>query len=72
MNIALIGSGGREHVYVEIGVKKIDNIFCIPGNAGTAKIATNLNINFLNFKLLLKNLKLYKVQLVVVGQRNLW
>ena len=69
MNIALIGSGGREHALCRKlkESKKIDNIFCIPGNAGTAKIATNLNINFLNFKLLLKNLKLYKVQLVVVG-----
>ena len=69
MNIALIGSGGREHALCRklMVSKKINNVFCIPGNAGTAKIATNLNINFLNFKLLLKNLKYHKIRLVVVG-----
>ena len=69
MNIALIGSGGREHALCTKlqESKKINKIFCIPGNAGTAKISTNLDINFLNFKLLLKTLKKYKIQLVIVG-----
>ena len=69
MNIALIGSGGREHALCrKLKVsKEISNIFCIPGNAGTAKISKNLNIDFLNFKLLLKTLKIYKIQLVIVG-----
>ena len=69
MNIALIGSGGREDALCRKlkDSKKIKKIFCIPGNAGTAKIATNLDINFLNFKLLLKTLKYFKIQLVVVG-----
>ncbi len=69
MNIALIGSGGREHALCRglLGSKKISKIFCIPGNAGTSKIAVNLNVDFLNFKLLLKTLKLYKIKLVIVG-----
>ena len=69
MNIALIGSGGREDALCRKlkDSKKTNNIFCIPGNAGTAKIATNLDIDFLNFKLLLKTLKYHKIQLVVVG-----
>ena len=69
MNIALIGSGGREDALCRklIESKKISNIFCVPGNAGTAKIATNLDIDFLNFKLLLKTLKNYKIELVIVG-----
>ena len=69
MNIALIGSGGREHALCrKLKVsKEINNIFCIPGNAGTAKISKNLNIDFLNFKLLLKTLKSHKIQLVIVG-----
>ena len=69
MNIALIGSGGREHAIcrklVETGKK--NKIFCIPGNAGTERIATNLNVDFLNFKLLLKTIKFLKIQLVIVG-----
>ena len=69
MNIAIIGSGGREDAICRKlkESKKANNIYCIPGNAGTEKIATNLDINFLNFKLLLKNIKRYKIELVVVG-----
>ena len=44
MNIALIGSGGREHVLCEkIYESKLSkNIVCIPGNAGTSQIAKTL------------------------------
>ncbi|MDC3152232.1 phosphoribosylamine--glycine ligase [Pelagibacteraceae bacterium] len=69
MNIALIGSGGREDALCRKlkNSQEISNIFCIPGNAGTAKIAINLDINFLNFKLLLKTLNYHNVELVIVG-----
>ena len=30
-------------------------IFCIPGNAGTSKIATNIELDFLNFKMIYMN-----------------
>ena len=69
MNIALIGSGGREHALCQ---KMYDSyitnkIYCIPGNAGTASIAKNLNVDFLNFKKLFSVIKLYKIDLVIVG-----
>ena len=69
MNIALIGSGGREHVLCQkIYESKLSkNIICIPGNAGTAKIAKNIDLDFLNFKKLLKTIKSHKIDLVVVG-----
>ena len=69
MNIALIGSGGREHAICQkIYDSNITNkIYCIPGNAGTAKIAKNLEINFLNFKELLSVIKFYNIELVIVG-----
>ena len=69
MNIALIGSGGREHALCEkIHESKLSkNIICIPGNAGTAKIAKNINLDFLNFKKLLKVLKSHNIDLVIVG-----
>ena len=69
MNIALIGSGGREHVLCrKIYESKLSkNIICIPGNAGTSKIAKNIDIDFLNFNKLLNTLKLNKIDLVVVG-----
>ena len=69
MNIALIGSGGREHALCQkIYESKLSNsIICIPGNAGTSKIATNIELDFLNFKKLLKTIKLHKIELVIVG-----
>ena len=59
MNIALIGGGGREHALCKqiIKSKNVNKIYCIPGNAGTEKIAINLNLDFLNFKTLLYSLK---------------
>ena len=69
MNIALIGSGGREHALCEkIYESKLSKkIICIPGNAGTEKIAKNIDLDFLNFKKLLKTIKYHKIDLVVVG-----
>ena len=69
MNIALIGSGGREHALChKMRESKLCNeIICIPGNAGTSRIAKNIDVDFLDFKKLLKTIKTYKVDLVVVG-----
>ncbi len=69
MNIALIGSGGREHAICQkiYESKLTKNIICIPGNGGTEKIAKNIDINFLDFSKLLKILKLHKIDLVVIG-----
>ncbi len=69
MNIALIGSGGREHALCQkIHESKLSKkIICIPGNAGTAKIAKNINLDFLNFPKLLKIIKSNKIDLVIVG-----
>ena len=69
MNIGLIGSGGREHALCQkIYESKLSgNIYCFPGNAGTSKIANNIEIDILNFKKLLKLIKFYKIKLVIVG-----
>ena len=55
MNIALIGSGGREHALcLKLHASKaVNKIVCIPGNAGTSKIALNININILKFRKIL-------------------
>ena len=72
MNIALIGSGGREHALCKkiYDSKLSKNIICIPGNAGTSSLAKNLDIDFLDFKKLLKTINTYKVDLVVVGSEE--
>ena len=69
MNIALIGSGGREHALCQkiYDSPLTQKIFCIPGNAGTSKIAENIEIDILNFEKILKFIKSNKVGLVVVG-----
>ncbi len=69
MNIGLIGSGGREHALCQkiYESKKVNQIFCLPGNAGTSKIAKNLNVNILNFKEILNIIRNYKIDMIVVG-----
>ena len=69
MNIAVIGSGGREHAlcYKLKQSKKVKNLFCIPGNAGTKNFAKNLDIDILNFDILLDIIRKNKIDLVVVG-----
>ena len=69
MNIGLIGSGGREHAICEklLESKLTSKIICFPGNAGTAKIAKNVDIDILNFNLLLRYINFYRIDLVVVG-----
>ena len=69
MNIGLIGSGGREHALCEkiYQSKIVNKIICFPGNAGTAKLATNVNVNILDFGKIKNLIKFYKIDLVVVG-----
>ena len=45
MNIGLIGSGGREHALCKkiFESKLSEKIVCFPGNAGTQKIAQNVD-----------------------------
>ena len=69
MKVGIIGSGGREHSICEI-LKRSNNItdiYCFPGNAGTAKIANNIDINideYDNFKSFILD---KKIDLIIVG-----
>ena len=51
MNVLILGSGGREHAFSIklLESDKINQLFVAPGNAGTHKIATNININPTDF-----------------------
>ena len=59
MNIGLIGSGGREHALCKKIYQSnlVKNIVCFPGNAGTSELATNVDVDILNFKKLYNLLK---------------
>jgi len=67
MKVGIIGSGGREHSICH-ALKKSQNVkelYCFPGNAGTAKIAYNIDIK--EFKDLKNYILSEKIDLVVVG-----
>ena len=69
MNIGIIGSGGREHsICYKINKSKDANkIFCFPGNAGTEKIAKNIDIDISNFKNLHQEVVKNQIELLIVG-----
>ena len=69
MNLAVLGSGGREHAicYKLKQSSKIKKLFCIPGNAGTQKIAKNIKADISNFDKLYQVIKKNKIELVIVG-----
>ena len=69
MNLAVIGSGGREHAicYKLKQSPKIKKLICIPGNAGTQKIAKNIKQDISNFEALYQIIKKQKIDMVVVG-----
>ena len=69
MNLAVIGSGGREHAicYKLKQSPKIEKLICIPGNAGTQKIAENVKVDILNFGNLYQIIKKYNIDLVIIG-----
>ena len=69
MKVGIIGSGGREHAICE-SIKrssKINKIYCFPGNAGTQKIAENIEINLSNFETIKDFIIKNKIDLVIVG-----
>ena len=69
MKIAILGSGGREHA-IALNIcksKKLEKLYCIPGNAGTDLIAQNADIKLNDFNKIYNFLKDKKIDLVIVG-----
>ena len=69
MNILILGSGGREHAYaVKLAESdKVNQLFVLPGNAGTAKIAININKSATDFEAVKKVVLANNIKMVVVG-----
>lgn len=72
MNILLLGSGGREHAlaWKMLQSNQCSKLYVAPGNAGTAAIAINLEINPNNFETVKQNALDLKIDLVVVGPED--
>ena len=69
MKVGIIGSGGREHAICESlkKSKKTKEIFCFPGNAGTEKIAINVDIDTDNFEKLTNFILEKNIDLIIIG-----
>ena len=51
MKVLIVGSGGREHAiaWKVAQSKRVDKIYCAPGNAGIAEYAECVNIGAMEF-----------------------
>lgn len=69
MNILILGSGGREHAFTLklVESSKVNTVFVAPGNAGTAKIATNVAISPTDFEAIKSTVLENEIKMVVVG-----
>jgi phosphoribosylamine--glycine ligase len=69
MKVGIIGSGGREHAICQTlkNSTRVNQIYCFPGNGGTAEIATNIILNLENFNDLKEFIMLNKIDLIIVG-----
>ncbi len=69
MKILVVGSGGREHA-LAWKLKQssgVDQIFCAPGNAGTAELGENVAIPVNDFSALTRFAKENQIGLTVIG-----
>ena len=69
MNILIIGSGAREHAFCWklAQSKNTEKVYVVPGNAGTSKLAINLDFDVSKFKDLKENILKNSIQLIIVG-----
>lgn len=72
MTILLLGSGGREHAlaWKMLQSTQCSRLLVAPGNAGTASIAENVNINPNDFEAVKNLVVTENVEMVVVGPED--
>ncbi|MBT5017940.1 phosphoribosylamine--glycine ligase [bacterium] len=67
--VLVVGQGGREHVlaWKLIQSPLVDEVFCAPGNAGTAADVTNVDISATDIDRLVEFAKGNEIDLTVIG-----
>jgi phosphoribosylamine---glycine ligase len=72
VNILLLGSGGREHAYAYFISQSslLNKLFIAPGNAGTAVVGENVELNPLNFEDVWNFCLEQKIDLLVPGNED--
>ncbi|MEZ4387664.1 MAG: phosphoribosylamine--glycine ligase [Candidatus Krumholzibacteriia bacterium] len=70
--IMVIGSGGREHALVRqlVASPRKPQVFCAPGNPGTAGLATNLDLDPLRAEAVLAACRAHAIDLVLIGPED--
>lgn len=69
VKVLIVGSGGREHAIAASVAKskKVDEIYCAPGNAGIGMIAQCVPIGAMEFDKIVDFAKEKKIDLTIVG-----
>ena len=69
MKVLIVGSGGREHAiaWSVAKSKKVDKIYCAPGNAGISQIAQCVDIGAMEFERLADFAQEKQVDLTIIG-----
>lgn len=69
MNILLLGSGGREHaIACKIAQsQRCERLFIAPGNAGTAQVGENVELDPMDFEAVGRFVQSHRVEMLVVG-----
>jgi phosphoribosylamine--glycine ligase len=72
LNILVLGSGGREHTFCWklAQSQMVSEIFVAPGNAGTAAMATNLDVGVNDFDAIKDAVIQNNIEFVVVGPED--
>ncbi|RNC66136.1 phosphoribosylamine--glycine ligase [Proteiniphilum sp. X52] len=69
MNVLLLGSGGREHALAWKIQKSrlLNNLYIAPGNAGTASLGVNIDIDVADFEAMKRFSLDHDIDMIVVG-----
>lgn len=69
MNVLVVGNGAREHAIAAAVARsaRVRSLYCAPGNAGTARFATNLEIGATDIAALVEAARSHAIDLVIVG-----
>ena len=72
VNVLVLGSGGREHAicWKLNQSPKLQNLLIAPGNAGTATLGDNININPNDFKAIKELILKEDINMVIVGPED--
>lgn len=72
MNVLVIGQGGREHalVWKLKQSPRVSNVYCAPGNGGTANLAENVPLKETQIEELIQFAKEAEIDFTIVGPEN--